>query len=45
VTPAAQYLCRRGQEVETVVLEVLVDEREEDLREDEEVMKAGRPIE
>ena len=42
---AAQVLIGRGEEVERVVLEVLVDEREEDLREDGEVMKAGRPIE
>ena len=45
VAAAAQVLVGRGEEVERVVLEVLVDEREEDLREDEEVMKAGRLIE
>lgn len=34
VTAAAQVLVRGGQEVERVVLEVLVDERKENLKED-----------
>lgn len=34
VTAAAQVLIGRGEEIERVVLEILVDEREENLEED-----------
>lgn len=34
VTAAAQVLIGRGEEVETVILEVLVDERKKNLRND-----------